>query len=369
MSFLYSIGLMSGTSIDAIDGTIIKTNGITSENLGINISIEYPKETKELLISAIKNPILFLKDTYLLNKIIKDITLNHKKLIDKIILRSNISPDIIGFHGQTIYHNANKKISIQLGDAPLLSNLLKIKVISNFRDNDIKNGGQGAPIAPIYHKSLIIKHKFELPCCFLNIGGVANISFWDGKELIGFDTGPGNGLIDAYTQARLGLNFDKDGSFAYAGNTNMSLVTSIMKNKFFYNSGPKSLDKFSFSSILNIPEFVSLETNDAISTLTEITIISIIKAIFLLPSMPKRIIIVGGGKNNLYILNNLKNRLNCKVQTAEEIKLNGQFIEAELIAYLAARRIKKLPITFPSTTGIPNPLIGGKINNFKKFLN
>ena len=365
MSYLYSIGLMSGTSMDSIDATIIRTNGIKTESLGINISREYSQTSKNLLSKIITNPKLMLKDKYLINQINKNITLDHKKVIDLIIKKSRLVPDLIGFHGQTIYHNAHKKISIQLGDGALLSKLLKVKVISEFRKNDILNGGQGAPIAPIYHKALMIKHGFELPCCFLNIGGVANISFWDGQKLIGFDTGPGNGLIDTYTKDKLNLNFDNNGHLASLGSPNHLLINDLMKNTFFQNSGPKSLDKYSFISILNNKHFKNLEPNNAISTLSEFTITSIQKSIFQLPTFPKIIVVMGGGQNNLYIVENLQKRLNCEVTTADKLNLNGQFIEAELIAYLAVRRIKNLPITFPLTTGVKQSLTGGEVNNYK----
>ena len=194
------IGLMSGTSMDAIDGTILKTNGENFSRTKIQASLKYSKATKDILLNAQKNPLKFIKNKDKLKLINKLVTLDHITLIKKILNQSINKPHLIGFHGQTIFHSFKKKTSIQLGDPQLLSDITRLPVISRFRQNDIENGGHGAPLSPVYHKALAKEMKLQTPIVFINIGGVSNLTYYDNKTLIGFDTGPGNGLMDFFVQ-------------------------------------------------------------------------------------------------------------------------------------------------------------------------
>ena len=354
------IGMMSGTSMDAINVTFVSSNGILLKRHGINIISDYGKETKLLLKECLLDYNNFIKDISLNNYLTYLITFDHFKAVKKILKKTNLKPDLIGFHGQTVKHEPQKKISIQLGDSQLLCNFLKTKVISNFRDEDIISGGEGAPLAPIYHQLLIKELNFPLPSCFLNIGGISNLTFWDGHQLVGFDTGPGNCMMDSYMQKIFNLDYDDAGKLASTGKINLQIKDLFLKNTYFKKPYPKSLDKQEFNQIINLIYDMNIEPSDAMATLSECTFLSIFKAIQLLPKKPNNLIIMGGGVHNLYLLKKLKSIEGMNISTAEEKSIPGDFIEAELIAFLAARSVFKLPITFPNTTGVKSPLCGGK---------
>jgi anhydro-N-acetylmuramic acid kinase len=363
MNDIIAIGLMSGTSMDGIDTTIMKTDGDIFNDYKYSFSFKYRKETLQLL-SNLSEEINFKKfDQSLIEKANTSITYDHFFAINKILQKSNLKPDIIGFHGQTIYHNPEKRISIQLGNGNLLAKLTKTPVVFEFRKNDLLNNGQGAPLAPIYHKHLINKLQIPLPCCFINIGGVSNISYLDKIHLIGFDTGPGNGLIDLYMNKHFSKALDYNGIHASKGKANIEIIKKVLSNKFFNKNFPKSLDKLSFSSIFHDEEFLKLNKIDAICTLTELTVFSIIKSLDLLPQTPKNIVLMGGGQKNKYLVSKLKDNLNLNVWVADDFNIDGDMIEAQLIAYLATRKIRNLPSTFPSTTGANKPTVCGTIFN------
>ncbi|MDC3141161.1 anhydro-N-acetylmuramic acid kinase [Alphaproteobacteria bacterium] len=289
------------------------------------------------------------------------VTIDHAKCVESILKRITVKPRLIGFHGQTIYHDPQKKKSYQAGDGKLLSHLLQIPVVSNFRDNDISNGGQGAPIAPIYHKYLIQKLKISLPACFLNIGGICNITYWDGKELIGFDTGPGNALMDIFSQKRLSLKYDKDGLIASSGTSNLNKIQKILKHDFFNKKYPKSLDKNEFNFFIDFIAKNEKSHKNILATLNELTAYSVQSGLEILPKKPKSLTLMGGGSKNLQLVKNFKKIVQTKIYMAEDFGLDSEMIEAELIAFLAARSYYGLPITYPNTTGVPKPISTGKI--------
>jgi anhydro-N-acetylmuramic acid kinase len=362
------IGLMSGTSMDGINATIIETDGKKLNRTNINTIYKYQHQTKTLLLNAIKNTSQFLnniKQQEVLNKLI---SIDHAKAVNLTKLKYSSKPEFIGFHGQTILHNPKLKTTIQLGDSQLLANLTNIDVISNFRSKDMLNGGQGAPIAPIYHQKIIEELNIELPCCLINIGGVCNLTYWDGNQLIGFDVGPGNGLMDIYSQNILGLPFDKNGQIASNGIVNLEIIKEFKKNIFLYKKYPKSLDRLHFIKFYDMVVDKQLSPNDSLSTLLELTIFAIKTAIKQLPIFPKNLVLMGGGQNNKFLVNKLKRipYLNC--YTSDQLNLPGEMIEAELIGYLAARTLFNLPYTFPKTTGVNKPCCGGIIYKKNKHL-
>ena len=365
MKEVNAIGLMSGTSMDGIDACILKTNGIEFKRYDANMSGQYGKKTKNILQIAEKDPINFFKNKEILNNANRLVTIDHIKLINRIINKHSIDIQLIGFHGQTIFHNFEKKTSIQISDPQFIANQTKINVVSDFRNKDLIQGGQGAPIAPIYHQAIIKKMNLILPACLINIGGVANLTYWDGQNLVGFDTGPGNGLLDKFIKTRINKNYDKNGSIANRGVVNKGLLKLFQEELFFELSPPKSLDKLSFFHILDNKILKSLNTRDGASTLSLLTVETIYKSIKFLPKTPRIYVVMGGGAKNNFIIRKLKEKINYELYTADQLELPGQYIEAELIAFLAARRINNLPITFPSTTGVNNPSIGGKIYEFK----
>lgn len=358
---IIAIGLMSGTSMDGINVSLVKTNGINLKQCGFSLIQEYSDNTLILLNKITNNLSLSIKDITLLKKTSKLVTIDHYNAIKLLLKKTRLKPEIIGFHGQTIYHNPNKKISIQLGNPKLLSKMLKTKVVGNFRKKDIDNGGEGAPIAPIYHKHIMQKLSIDLPCGFINIGGVSNISYWSGKELIGFDTGPGNALMDIYMQEQFQTKYDNHGKLAANGKIIHETLNHFLKDNYFYRKYPKSLDKFHFIKILEILRENNHKPENIMATLAAFTIDSIIQSILTLPTKPKVIYLMGGGINNKTIINGIKSKFDNNVIVSKDVGINGEMVEAELVAYLAVRRLYNLPSSFPETTGVKKPICLGDL--------
>lgn len=341
--------------MDGIDISFVQTNGVDLKRFNKNYFYEYSIETKKNLMGFLKEDINF--------------NLKRKKFLDDFITNEHYLAlkdldilkycDLIGFHGQTLYHAPGKKISVQLGDPKRLAKMLNKNVVFDFRSNDIALGGQGAPISPIYHKFLIETLNLELPCCFLNIGGVSNLTYWDGKSLIGFDTGPGNALMDDFMSSMLNKNFDEDGIIASLGNPIKEEIKTFLKFDFFKKLPPKSLDREAFLIFYNKITNKYKSVHDIMATLTELTVEAIATGLELLPKKVENIIVTGGGFRNTHLMNRLKDRLKIKFFNEKEIGINFDYIESELIAYLSARSLYKLPFTFPSTTGVFKPSSGG----------
>jgi len=363
-----SLGLMSGTSMDGIDASIINSNGEDKYDVVFDHYFEYDEEIYRELINIrdkIKSPENLRDNSILLNSLEKKITLFHAKICSQIIEECRLDVDIIGFHGQTIFHSADKKISRQLGDGNLLSNLLRKKVIYNFRKNDIINGGEGAPLAPIFHHLLVKQNAIKLPVCILNIGGIANItivSTEDPNDLKSYDIGPGNCLLDEWVRKHSKKRFDKNGTLAKSGKTNKIILNQAIDN--FDNI--KKINNLSFDVKdvdLNFVRGLSLE--DGLSTLIEFTasIIhdSIIKENFFIKDKNLNILICGGGRKNLSLVSAIKKKLpkNINLSLIDDYKIDGDFVESQAFAYLAIRSYLKKPISFPKTTNVKKPCVGG----------
>ena len=358
------IGLMSGTSMDGINASLVKTNGEILEKTDYQTILNYSRATTILLKEYVFNYNKHKYDKDYEHELSNQIITDHNNAIKEIKKLSGIKPDLVGFHGQTVFHNPKKNISVQIGNGYLLSKMSQTKVVSNFRQNDIDNGGEGAPISPIYHKYLMQKFKFDLPCCFINIGGVSNITYWDGQELIGFDLGPGNGLMDIYCQKHLGMLYDNLGEIASKGNPDFYLVDKFLNLAFFKKKFPKSIDRLEFENFIKKISFKHLNHSDILSTLLEFTVGSIKKGIEILPFLPIKIVIMGGGQHNKHLMKKLKSVLTIDIVRANQVGIDGDYVEADMIAYLAMRRLANIPITFPGTTGVSFPCIGGKVYNF-----
>ena len=362
------IGLMSGTSMDSIDSVMINTDGNNVTKKYANNETKYSKKTSSLLFNAFKNIDLFLQNKDDIEELEYKVTIDHARAANDLMSKTEMVPKLIGFHGQTIFHSSKISKTYQIGNGQLLSDLLKINVISNFRNNDMSKGGQGAPLAPIYHKFLIEIKKLKLPSCFINIGGISNISYYDGKNLIGFDIGPGNGLMDSFIQKYFNKKFDDKGFMASQGQKDEGLVKIFFKNNFFNENYPKSLDRNDFNEFFKFLELSKISKKNVMATLAEITLQSIIKSIEILPQIPNNIILVGGGTYNINLVNKIKTTFGKMVLTSDEIGLESKSIESELIAFLAARTLYKLPITFPKTTGVKNPTKGGVLYPYSSDL-
>ena len=361
------IGLMSGTSADGIDGSIIRTDGHQVTTLPERVCVPYHQEVQKAIIAARTHPASFLADPHRLEALSQAISRNHAEAVNKLLSMAKTQVDLIGFHGQTVYHDPAARRTIQLGDGNLLARLCHIPVIYDFRAADMEAGGQGAPLAPIYHAILLQQANISPPACLVNIGGVANLTAvgdnqTDTDWLEGFDTGPGNGLIDELAQRHFGLAYDKGGEIAATGQIHDGLVEKMMALPYFKRSGPRSLDRASFNEIQDWPEFETISAHDQIATVTAFTAASICHAIAQLKQKPKTVIIAGGGVHNRMLFQLINKRLPAEIKlcSAEEIGADSDNIEAELIGLLAARYHFGLPASFPSTTGAAFPQICGR---------
>tara|TARA_B110000037_G_scaffold16545_1_gene17124 strand:- start:363 stop:1490 length:1128 start_codon:yes stop_codon:yes gene_type:complete len=365
-----SLGLMSGTSMDGIDASIIKSNGEDKYEVVFNQYFKYNDEIYEELVE-IRNKINSSKDlkvkSIALADIERKITLFHASACKKIISEYSYNIDLIGFHGQTIFHNADEKISKQLGNANLLSELLKKKVVHNFREKDMLNGGQGAPLAPIFHQLIINQNQIGLPTCILNIGGIANITLITSKnssDLKSYDIGPGNCLLDEWIRKNSKKRYDKNGELAKVGKTDEIILNQAIDN--FYSIKQNNNLSFDVNDFdLNFVRGLSL--NDGLSTLTDFTATiiyqSIINSINLNKDMKLKTLVCGGGRKNLYLINSIKNKLpsNMTLSLIDDYKIDGDFVESQAFAYLAIRSYQKKIISFPKTTNVKNVCSGGDL--------
>ena len=353
-----ALGLMSGTSGDGVDASIIQSDGQNKYKVILDRYFEYDRNIYKN-IHELKENINSFKDLKNLSKEIteleKKITLFHAKVVGDL---SQANIDFLGFHGQTIFHNADEKISKQLGDGKLLSQLTRKNVVYNFRENDLRNGGQGAPLTPIFHKLLVNQNKINLPVTILNIGGIANItSVQKGNKIFSSDIGPGNCLIDKWVRSNSDKDYDKDGLFAKAGKINKTILDQSLEN-FYENdiSKKKSYDIKDFD--LSFAKGLSLE--DGAATLTEFT-----AEIFSKKKMDKKIYICGGGRKNSFLLDRIKKKVNSEIKLIDDLGIDGDFIESQAFAYLAIRSYLGLPISFPDTTGLKEASTGGILVKIK----
>lgn len=358
--YLNVIGMMTGTSLDGIDISLVKTDGINLIRLDKNFYHKYNNKIRNYLLTTLQDSInvTLESQTFIADIITKE----HIKALKNFDIINNC--DLIGFHGQTIYHNPSAQTSIQLGNPEAIANKFKKNVIFDFRSKDIKHGGQGAPLAPIYHKLIIETMNLKMPSCIINIGGITNLTFWDGETLLGFDTGPGNVLMDEYARKISNNFFDADGEIASKGKPDNEMVKNYLQSNFFYNAPPKSADKYDFINFYQELLKKKLSKYDTMATLAELTIDSIVHSFKFLPTKVKSILVSGGGYRNKYLMKNLENRLDVDFKYENNLPICLDFLESELIAFLSTRSFYNLPFTFPSTTGVSKPSSGGKLYKY-----
>ena len=370
-----AMGLMSGTSLDGVDVSIIKSDGKREISSILDGYFEYDKE----LVQKILNIREKITKSEKLNKHLdeikdleREITLFHVKAVKETLEKSKSSVDIIGFHGQTIFHDPERKITKQLGDGKLLSQLTKKKVVYNFRQNDLENGGQGAPLTPIFHNVLAnkINKKFKLgfPLNILNIGGISNITStvsWENFEhkdkIYAFDIGPGNCLIDEWIRKNSKKKYDKDGQIASSGTSDKLVLNQALENFTEDSNYIKSLDVKDFD--IFFAKGLSLENGAA--TITNFTAKLIANGISYSNRMCNsgdfKWLVCGGGRKNKYLLESIKNNFDqISIEPIDQYEINGDFVESQAFAYLAVRSLLDLPISFPGTTGCKYPSLGGK---------
>lgn len=348
-----AIGLMSGTSLDGIDAAIIRTDGTSVESFGETLSLPYSIEMREKIRAL-------LHGNGDVKEVEKELTLLHGDAVNLLINKADISPydvDLIGFHGQTIKHEPHKKYTLQIGDGALLAKLTGIDVVNDMRSNDVKNGGQGAPLVPLFHGALV--HNEKLPVALVNIGGVGNVT-WIGENenIIAFDTGTGNAMIDDWMLKHKGVNYDESGKTAASGKADNKVIEKFLADEYFNRKPPKSLDRNHFKIDVS-----HLSTEDGAATLAELTIKSILKAAEHFPAPANKWYITGGGRHNNYIMKRLVEEIKSPVLSIDELGYNGDMIEAQAFAFLAVRSFYKMPLSLPTTTGVPEPLTGGVLHH------
>ena len=355
------IGIMSGTSMDGLDCSFIKTNGTNFVQIIKESTFEftphYKNKLRKIISRAPKNNLsqqikyFYENEDYITNNLLKYIRI----FLRKINTKKNII-DLIGISGQTVLHNPKKKISIQLGSCSKINKILHIPIIGNFRENDINNGGQGAPIGSFYHKYIL--NKVSKKTAIINLGGISNITYSSTKELIAFDMGPGNSLIDDLTFYFYKKRFDHKGNYAKKGSLIKEILNDFQKDVFFKQNYPKSLDREYFNRFFNILK--NKKNTDSIHTASMMSVMSIIMGIKLLKKNIKKIIVTGGGRKNNFLMKSIASKLNkTKIMNIDQFGYNGDLLEAQMFAYLAVRSLKKLPLSTPNTTGVNKSITGG----------
>ncbi len=366
---LTAIGLMSGTSLDGIDAAILTTDGADIVEAGPAIHLPYSRDLKIWTRRAIKAAMEGRDGAAEIGKAAGEITQAHVEAVESLLEKAGvkrINIDVIGFHGQTILHRrAQGSESVgrswQIGDGEVLAREAKIDVVADFRAADIAAGGEGAPFSPIYHRALVTALEDPPDCAVgvINIGGVANITFVPkgarGIDLIAFDCGPGNGLLDEWVALKTGDAMDKDGALARAGAIHSDILRMMLLAPYLRRKPPKSLDRYDFK----LDPILRLTPEDGAATLTAFTAACIRQSEKFLPELPGEWIICGGGRNNPALMAALKEALEAPVLTAEEMNWRGDDLEAECFAYLAVRSLKKLPLSYPHTTRVEAPKCGG----------
>jgi anhydro-N-acetylmuramic acid kinase len=362
MTTYRAIGLMSGTSMDGVDVALLETDGTARLVFGPTGFMPYADADRALLRDALARA-ASLEDRSArpapLAEAERMVTARHAEAVERFLADHHIDPatiDVIGFHGQTVLHRPERRLTVQIGDGAALASRLGIDVAYDFRASDVAAGGEGAPLVPVYHRALVASSGLEGVVAVLNVGGVANITIVHGAaEPIACDTGPGNALIDDLMLARTGAPIDRDGATAARGTVDEAALALMLTHPFFRKPPPKSLDRNDFS----LAAVEALSTQDAAATLTAFTAASA-QSVFPLLAVPPRLAIVcGGGARNPTLMRELSARLPCEVTTAQALGWCGDAIEAQAFGFLAVRVLKGLPLTFPTTTRAPAPLPGG----------
>ena len=344
-----ALGLMSGTSLDGIDAALVTTDGNGSVSPGAWSTTPYHDDLRGRLRAT-------LGGAGDVRAVERDITLAHAAAVAALLKREDVSPDavsVIGFHGHTIAHRPHEGLTWQIGDGARLADCTGIDVVCDLRGRDIAAGGQGAPLAPLYHAALA--NGIERPLGVLNLGGIGNVTFLGaGDAISAFDTGPGCALIDDWVRRHHGGNYDADGALAAAGTVGREALAKLLDHPYFDQPPPKSLDRDDFTGAVG-----NLSAADGAATLTAFTAAAVGLARIHLPSPPTRWLVTGGGRHNPALMTALKDVLGVPVDPVEAVGWQGDAIESQAFAYLAVRSLRGLPLSLPETTGVPRPLTGG----------
>ena len=359
---MLAIGLMSGTSLDGVDAALIETDG---EALVRPIAFRgesYSDAARAQLAAATQLALTFDRPRasppiVAAGELIDRV---HTLAVFKLMQNAGVAAadvGVIGYHGQTLAHRPDRGWTWQIGDGAAIAAATGIVTVSDFRSADVAAGGQGAPLLPVYHAALTA--ALERPVAVLNLGGVANITYvGEGGELVAFDTGPANGLVDRWIEEASGARYDEGGALAAAGRVDEAVLAAMLDHPFFDAAPPKSLDRDDFT----IQPARGLAAADGAATLTAFTAASVALALAQLPARPTRLLVAGGGRHNPTMLRMIAERTGLVPEPTDALGWDGDAIEAQGFAYMAARTLAGLPISFPGTTGAPSPMAGGTVH-------
>ncbi|KQW58966.1 MULTISPECIES: anhydro-N-acetylmuramic acid kinase [unclassified Ensifer] len=365
-----AIGLMSGTSMDGIDVALLRTDGDAIVERGPSAGYAYEARFRDRLKQGLEDAKSIASREQrpgILADLERELTLRHVEAVQAFLRQNNIlreNVDVIGFHGQTVLHRPDDALTVQIGDGALLARETGIDVVYDMRANDMEHGGQGAPLIPAYHAALArnaaANGELVQPVVFVNIGGISNLTFIGADVgLVAYDSGPGNTLIDQWVEAHAGIPFDQGGMIASEGSVLPDLAERYLLNPFFSSDRRRSLDRNDFAP----PRGKDANLEDGARTLAYVTAAAIIKSASHLPAAPRTYIVCGGGRLNPVIMRDLASEAKAhgaNVLTAEAVGFNGDSMEAEAWAYLAVRAQRGLPLSYPGTTGVRQPVTGGK---------
>lgn len=352
---IWALGLMSGTSMDGIDAALIETDGERVTAFGPATTTPYAGDVRDAIRAALGQA---APDP----SVTRALTDAHAACIQAILsqypeYKSNIA--IVGLHGHTVLHAPADGLTLQIGDGPRLAAQVGIDVISDFRSADVAAGGQGAPFAPLYHRALC--SDIDGPVVVLNIGGISNVT-WIGDpadDPVAFDTGPGNALLDDWVMSTTGQSCDLDGQISAGGQVDSATIARLLDNPYFDAPPPKSLDRLDFS----IDAVRHLSPEDGAATLARLTCETIVSNLRHLPGTPARILVTGGGRKNPTLMTGLAELTGVAVDPVEAVGWDGDAIEAQAFGFLAVRSLRGLPLSVPSTTGVPAPTTGGRLHH------
>jgi anhydro-N-acetylmuramic acid kinase len=365
MRLFQAIGLMSGTSMDGVDVAFLATDGESEVHAGPFLCRSYTGGDRAMLRQALEAA-REIRDRRERPGIVADaermVTERHAEAIEAFLAANVIDRgtiDVIGFHGQTVLHRPESRLTVQIGDAHALARRVGIPVAFDFRAPDIAAGGHGAPLVPVFHRALAEAAGIKMPAVILNLGGVANLTYLAerGADPFAWDTGPGNALLDDLMLRRTGAAKDEDGRAAAIGKVDEAALRQLLAHPYFDLPPPKSLDRNAFSS----SPVDALALADAAATLVAFTAESIARSIGQLPERPSCLIVAGGGAKNPVLMAEIARRVGLHVQPAEVLGWSADAMEAQAFAYLAVRSRAGLPLTFPTTTGVPRPMTGGRL--------
>src|SRR5215510_2872475 len=367
MQGLRAIGLMSGTSLDGIDAAVLETDGTAVLRFGPTGYRPYGEAERACLRQALAEAVQLSDRTArpgVLGEAEQLVTRLHGDAVEALLAAHGIARstiDVIGFHGQTLLHRPPQRLTVQIGDGAALAERLGVPVVFDFRAADVAAGGQGAPLVPVYHAALVRGLDLPRPVAVLNIGGVANVTWCNGDgDPIACDTGPGNALIDDFMRARTGAPFDRDGDQAAGGRVDTGFIARVLTHPYFDLPPPKSLDRNEFAYV-NM-DLSAFSVPDGAATLTALTAHAVARVVPHLPHAPRSWIVAGGGARNRTLTRMLAACLSpASLETADQAGWSADALEAQAFAYLAVRTLHGLPVTFPTTTGVARPLVGGVV--------